>query len=213
MRTGRRFTWLMSGTKGFLSELRRELGLGPVQPDRHRVGGEAECGRDVTGRESLPRPEADDLLVDRAERTDRASERRITDEWRRFRLSLAGQPLDQAKRSRCRTGTVGDASSRDAVAPWERQVRGNVLEATPHDEQDIGHQVLDVVRAAPAAQVALQRLVHLGKHGIETVGARGRRLAAHVHPLSSTRPILSAVPILSYAGVASRQALDDPEDT
>src|SRR5262245_23790293 len=100
---------------------------------------------------------------------------------------------------------IRQATASHAVAPGQRHVDRHVVEAAPHHRERLGDDVVGRRSIGAAAQVALQRLVHLCEDGFEagaTDGIDGRNATRrcvgarsaepHISPLSVTGTILSS---------------------
>ncbi len=85
---------------------------------------------------------------------------------------------------------VRQAASGDAIAPRERRVAGNVVDAAPHREERVVEYVIDLARRTPPPQVPLQRHVHGVERLLEYLVAL---IAAHIRVRRRDRRLGSRV--------------------
>ena len=150
----------------------RELLPGPVQPDARRVRRDVEDGRDLAGRQLLPRPQAEQLGVVGPQPRQRLGQRR------RRPLAGAGHRLGgRVDRPRsARPAAAAGAPPRSALA---RQLRatpyahgsassGHLVEPAPADQQRVGEHVVGGRRVGTPGQEPPQRLDQPGGERLET---------------------------------------------
>ena len=135
----------MSGWRVFFRELVRETLAGSVETNRCGVLGAVERHGELRVRESLPRGEAEDLLVVPAQLFQRGDDFRQVGTLGTGRSRELAQPRPERREPSQRAPLVREHARRDRIEPREPQfVRGRVGEAAPRDRERIGDDVLRV---------------------------------------------------------------------
>ena len=191
--------------RGILSELRGELRLRAVQPDRDRVGRQARSRSRSLAAPAPPRPRGGCTSWSSAgsAASARPSARSAANAGPSDGRSR-GEPVHEAQRAVSATGCGWPGIACHAVAPRQRDVRGDLVEPSPHDEQHVGDEVVYVLGpsarracSAAAARTPRRRRRRTGRRA----RSRARRLTATSCP-PLARSFLGAR--VSFAGSKRR---------
>lgn len=124
-----------------------------MEADRDGVDADAQHDRDLRMAQTLPRHEAQQLLVIRPQSTESDHCRTFGPrrEWCRDVLRLRADPLQEARPAFARTALVGQDATSDRVQPGQRCI-GSVLVSPPRDDERLGGCVLGVREARSPAE-------------------------------------------------------------